>query len=103
MPIYEYRCRKCGRTFEKIQKVADRTKGKCPDCGGAAERLASAPAIQFKGTGWYVTDYGRKGSGADKGEKGEKGEKGDKAHRDDKPAAKEEPGAKPGGKAKKKD
>lgn len=61
MPLYEYRCRKCGRHFEKIQKFQDPRVPKCPDCGGATERLVSAPAIQFKGSGWYVTDYARKG------------------------------------------
>ncbi len=61
MPLYEYRCRKCGRHFEKIQKFQDPPVPKCPECGGATERLVSAPSIQFKGSGWYVTDYARKG------------------------------------------
>ncbi len=66
MPIYEYECRKCGHRFERIQKVSDRRVRTCPECKGRVERLLSAPAIQFKGTGWYVTDYankGRKGNG----------------------------------------
>ncbi len=65
MPIYEYRCRKCGHQFEKIRKFSDPPLKKCPECGGELELLLSAPAIQFKGTGWYVTDYARKSSGGD--------------------------------------
>lgn len=61
MPLYEYRCKKCGHTFEKIQQFSDRPVKKCPKCGGAVEQLLSAPAVQFKGSGWYVTDYARKG------------------------------------------
>ena len=60
MPLYEYRCRKCGHTFEKIESVNASDKKKCPKCGARAERVHSAPAIQFKGTGWYATDYGGK-------------------------------------------
>ena len=60
MPLYEYECPKDG-TFEKIQKFSDKPLTKCPTCGGPVERLLSAPAIQFKGTGWYITDYARKG------------------------------------------
>ena len=63
MPLYEYECRKCGRRFERIQKFSDSPLKKCEECGGAIERLISASAIQFKGTGWYVTDYARKSSG----------------------------------------
>jgi len=63
LPLYEYRCRKCGKRFEKIQKFQDPPVSRCPDCGAAAERLLSAPAIQFKGSGWYVTDYARKDRG----------------------------------------
>ena len=64
MPLYEYQCKKCGHRFERIQKFSDAPVKKCPECGGAVERLISAPAVQFKGTGWYVTDYARKGSSA---------------------------------------
>jgi putative FmdB family regulatory protein len=60
VPLYEYECPKDG-TFEKIQKFSDPPLTKCPTCGGPVERLLSAPAIQFKGTGWYITDYARKG------------------------------------------
>ena len=62
MPIYEYLCKKCGRQFERIQKFSDKPLDKCDKCGGALERLLSSPAIRFKGSGWYVTDYARKPS-----------------------------------------
>ncbi len=65
MPIYEYECKKCGHLFEVIQKVSDGPIKKCEKCKGKVERLISSPAIQFKGSGWYVTDYARKGSGSD--------------------------------------
>lgn len=63
MPLYEYRCAKCGALVEKIQKFSDKSLAKCVKCGGQLERLLSAPAIQFKGRGWYITDYARKSSG----------------------------------------
>jgi len=64
MPIYEYKCKKCGHRFEKIhQSFSDARVKKCPECGGAVEQLFSAPAAHFKGEGFYVTDYARKGSG----------------------------------------
>ena len=63
MPLYEYHCLKCGR-FETLQKFSDGPLAACPTCGGAVERLISAPAFQFKGTGWYVTDYGKSGAEA---------------------------------------
>lgn len=62
MPLYEYQCKKCGHRFEKIQKFSDKMIRKCPECGGAVEQLLSAPAVQFKGSGWYVTDYAKKGA-----------------------------------------
>ncbi len=62
MPLYEYRCRKCGAVVEKIQKFSDSPLVKCEKCGGKLEKLVSASAIQFKGSGWYVTDYARKSS-----------------------------------------
>jgi putative FmdB family regulatory protein len=64
LPLYEYRCGRCG-TFERVQKFSDPILSKCPTCGGAVEKLLSAPAIQFKGSGWYVTDYARKSPGKD--------------------------------------
>ena len=62
MPLYEYQCDRDGR-FEVIRKFSDPPLKKCPTCGRPVQRLPSAPAIQFKGTGWYVTDYAKKGSG----------------------------------------
>jgi putative FmdB family regulatory protein len=59
MPIYEYECRKCKAHIEVFQKVSDKPPTKCRKCGGKLERKISAPAIQFKGSGWYVTDYAR--------------------------------------------
>lgn len=61
MPLYEYRCKACGHQFEKIQSFSAPEEKVCPVCGGEVERLLSAPAVQFKGSGWYVTDYAAKG------------------------------------------
>src|SRR6204780_5359379 len=60
MPLYEYECEKCGIRFEKIQKFSDKMLKKCPEGGGRVEQMISAPAVQFKGSGWYVTDYANK-------------------------------------------
>jgi putative FmdB family regulatory protein len=65
MPIYEYECRSCGKRTELLQRMADPPLATCPDCGGEVKKLFSAPAVQFKGSGWYVTDYA--GKGKDKG------------------------------------
>ena len=65
MPLYEYQCVKCGRKTEKIENVDGPYLKKCPHCGGKVERLVTAPAIQFKGAGWYVTDYAKKSGGGD--------------------------------------
>ena len=63
MPLYEYRCDACGHRFEKIQKFSDPPVDVCPNCGARqVEKLLSSPAIQFKGSGWYITDYARKGA-----------------------------------------
>lgn len=67
MPLYEFRCTKCGHTFEKIQKFSDPHPETCPQCGGKVEQVISAPAVQFKGAGWYVTDYAKKGDGGKSG------------------------------------
>ncbi len=64
MPLYEYQCAECGR-FELIRKFSDAPLSSCPTCGKDVQKLPSAPAIQFKGSGWYVTDYARKSSGGD--------------------------------------
>ena|SRR5678815_4596899 len=65
MPIYEYSCKKCGKTIEVIQKFSDPVLKKHQGCGGALTKLISASAFQLKGTGWYVTDYARKGKSGD--------------------------------------
>ena len=63
MPLYEYQCDACGRRFEVIQKFSDPPADVCKECGqGPVHRLLSSPAIQFKGSGWYITDYARKGT-----------------------------------------
>jgi putative FmdB family regulatory protein len=74
MPLYEYQCRKCGHRFEKIQKFSDKPVKKCPECGGPVEQTIFAPAVQFKGSGWYVTDYAKKShaSASDSGSKDSK-------------------------------
>src|SRR5664279_3478798 len=64
MPLYEYLCKKCGHRFEEIRKFSDKQPKKCPECGGVIEQLISAPTVQFKGSGWYVTDYPKKGAGS---------------------------------------
>jgi putative FmdB family regulatory protein len=64
MPLYEYLCNKCGHRFEEIKKFSDKQPKKCPECGGVIEQVISAPAVQFKGSGWYVTDYAKKSSGS---------------------------------------
>jgi len=61
VPLYEYECQTCGHRFEMLQKMADSPLTVCVKCEGEVERLLSSPAIQFKGTGWYITDYARKG------------------------------------------
>lgn len=92
MPLYEYQCLNCGKKTEVIQRFEDAPLAACPACGGEVKKLISSPAFQFKGTGWYVTDYaGKKGGGPpDKsksegkeggGEKGEKSGKGDSSDR----------------------
>jgi len=62
MPNYEYLCQKCGHRFEEIRKFSDKHLRKCPECGGVLEQVISAPAVQFKGSGWYATDYPKKGA-----------------------------------------
>lgn len=69
MPLYEYVCHKCGRKTEIIQRHSDKPLTHCPNCGGKVKKAFSAPAIQFKGSGFYLTDYGRGGAGS-RSEKG---------------------------------
>lgn len=75
MPLYEYKCKKCGHQFEKIQKFSDKMVKKCPDCGGPVEQMITAPAVQFKGSGWYVTDYAKKSGNFGSSESGTKDSK----------------------------
>ena len=87
MPLYEYACDACGHRFETIQKFSDPPLTTCPKCGGAVRKLIASPAFQFKGTGWYITDYAKKDAGktASSGESGKpeaKTEKGDSAKGD---------------------
>lgn len=81
MPLYEYQCQQCHKRFEVLQKLNARPLDKCPECGGSLCRLVSSPAIQFKGSGWYITDYAHKNSPA--GGNGQNGRQ--KAERENKP------------------
>jgi putative FmdB family regulatory protein len=92
MPLYEYECKKCHHRFERIQKFSDPHIKKCPDCGGAVEQVISAPAVQFKGSGWYVTDYAKKSSHAGTAKSGDAGaKKEEKPKAETKSEAKEKP------------
>jgi len=73
LPLYEYRCKECGHQFEKIQSFSAPDEKECPVCKGELERLISAPAIQFKGAGWYVNDYAGKGAKKSGGSAAESG------------------------------
>src|SRR3954454_709134 len=89
MPLYEYQCEKCGDLFEVIQRFSDAPLEVHEKCGGPVQRLLSAPALQFKGSGWYITDYAKGGGSGEKSDSG-KGEKSDstkKAEGSPKPAA----------------
>jgi putative FmdB family regulatory protein len=82
VPLYPYRCTQCGHSFEKIQSFSDEPETVCPKCGGKLERPLTVPGLQFKGAGWYVTDYASKSAPAT-------GEAGDKKPSEAKPAAEE--------------
>jgi putative FmdB family regulatory protein len=96
MPLYEYQCESCQKVTERIQKYSDPLMEICPACGGTVKKLLSSPAFQFKGTGWYITDYARKSSNgssdssnqtsgsSDKSEKSEKSAKADKSEKSEK-------------------
>lgn len=89
MPLYEYECESCGHRFEVIQKYSDAPISVCPKCSGPVRKLFSSPAIQFKGSGFYITDYARAGkAGSDGSSPAEKGESSGKST-DSKPAAAE--------------
>ena len=89
MPLYEYKCDACGHRFEKIQKFSDPLETACPKCGGIVRKLMSSPAIQFKGSGFYITDYAKKdhvaSAKADKAEaaKSDSAGKSDKSEKSD--------------------
>lgn len=94
MPLYEYQCKKCKHKFEKIQKFSDPPVRKCPECGSPVEKIMHAPAVQFKGSGWYVTDYGGKQTtdtpkSEDSSEKSDKAEKKDTSSKEDGAKSKE--------------
>jgi putative FmdB family regulatory protein len=72
MPLYEYECSKCHFTLELMQKVGDPPPKKCPKCGGALKKRLSPPALQFKGSGWYITDYAQNKSSGKEGKKEKK-------------------------------
>lgn len=74
MPIYEYVCQKCSHHLEVMQKMSDKPLSKCPECKGKLEKIFSQSAFQFKGSGWYVSDYANRGK-AEKAEKSDKSEK----------------------------
>ncbi len=103
MPLYEYECKKCHHRFERIQKFSDPHIKKCPDCGGPVEQVVSAPAVQFKGSGWYVTDYakGASSSSASSGN-GESASTADSASKKDEKKESKADANKPEGGAKKK-
>lgn len=93
MPLYEYECKKCGHRFERIQQFSDPPVKKCPKCKkGRVVKLLSAPAVQFKGSGWYVTDYARKGTAPPEHGEGAKEKPGKET--DKKPTAGEAAGGK---------
>ncbi len=87
MPIYEYQCRKCRHQFELLQRFSDPQVTVCPRCGGEVQQIISAPAVQFKGSGWYVTDYARKsGTGGSNGAKKPEGKSENKPATEAKPS-----------------
>ncbi len=88
MPLYEYKCRRCQKTFEVIQKFSDRPLTVHEDCGGELDKVLSPPALQFKGSGWYVTDYGRGGKSGSNGSS-QKPTAGNTSKTESKPEAKE--------------
>jgi putative FmdB family regulatory protein len=82
MPLYEYLCKKCGHRFEKILKFSDKPVKKCPECGGVVEQVITAPAVQFKGSGWYVTDYAKKSGSSSGSSSSDSGNKDSKESKD---------------------
>jgi putative FmdB family regulatory protein len=102
MPLYEYECKKCHHRFERIVKFSDPPLKRCPDCGGQVEQTISAPAVQFKGSGWYVTDYAKKsgapsGSGSSNGDSGSKSDSSSKDSSSKEDSSKQESSSSDGG------
>jgi putative FmdB family regulatory protein len=97
MPLYEYECKKCHHRFERIVKFSDPPLKRCPDCGGQVEQTISAPAVQFKGSGWYVTDYAKKSGApsASGSSNGDSGSKSDSSSKED--SSKQESSSSDGG------
>ena len=95
MPLYEYECEACGRRFEAIRKFSESTLDVCTLCGkGPVRRLMSSPAIQFKGTGWYITDYSSKGkAGTESSDSKGETKKGDSGSGSSETSAKTDSGA----------
>ena len=93
VPLYEYECETCGHRFEMLQKLADSPLTSCVKCEGKVERLLSSPAIQFKGTGWYVTDYARKGQDSSSKSEKESSDSTPKTTKSDKKRSKSGPAA----------
>ena len=93
MPLYEFQCEKCHHRFEKIQSVSA-PDPECPKCGGKVERILHAPAVQFKGSGWYVTDYAKSGNKSDS-KSGDKGSSSSESKSESKPETKSETKSKP--------
>jgi putative FmdB family regulatory protein len=106
MPLYEYECKKCHHRFERIVKYSDAPMKKCPDCGGPVEQTITAPAVQFKGSGWYVTDYAKKpsatasSSNGDSKSKDEAASKKESGSKEEAASKKEEKSSKSGEKSK---
>ena len=88
MPLYEYQCNACGHRLEVLQRLGEPPLTTCPECGGELRKLISAPAFQFKGEGWYVTDYARKSESGGAQAADKAGEKAEKAAREGKPEGK---------------
>jgi putative FmdB family regulatory protein len=97
MPIYEYECLSCGKRTELLQRMDEAPLAACPTCGGEVKKLISSPAVQFKGSGWYVTDYAGKKSGGGSGGSESKSEKSEAKSEAPKAAASESKGSGGGG------
>ncbi|HET9743685.1 MAG TPA: zinc ribbon domain-containing protein [Terriglobales bacterium] len=97
MPLYEFQCEQCGHRFEKIQSFSAPDPEACPKCGGHVHRVLHAPAVQFKGSGWYVTDYAKSGSSKSDGKSGSSSESSAGSKTETKSESKPESKTKPSG------